>query len=77
MYAFMAALYAFVLGLLLYFRFVPYRRVMNRLAEEGVEMPAWFSSVFSVGLLVVAAFLLYRGIISLRKALRPPPFDPK
>ena len=72
MHAFLAAMYGLVLGLLLYFRFGPYRRVMNRLAEDGVEMPTWFSSLFSGGILLVSLFLLWRGGGALRRALQSP-----
>jgi hypothetical protein len=75
MYAFLAVLYAFVLGVLLYFRFGPYRRVMERLAEDGVAMPGWFSALFSFGILAVGLFLVWRGVGAARKALNPPRSD--
>jgi len=69
--AVLAALYFTVCGMVLYFRFVPYRRVTQRFDQEGVAFPAWFHPVFTAGTAVVVLFLVWRGIRTLRRALRP------
>lgn len=67
----LAALYFTVCAMVLYFRFVPFRRVVERFDREGVAFPAWFHPVFTAGTAVVVLFLLWRGILTLRRALRP------
>ena len=71
----MAGMYFLVLGMLLYFRLGPFRRVMARLEADGVEVPLWFSLVFTAGVALVGLFLLWRGLVSLRRALHPPATD--
>lgn len=67
----MATMYFLVLAMLLYFRLGPFRRVVARLETQGVELPVWFSLVFTVGVALVVVFLLWRGLSALRQALAP------
>lgn len=66
----LAVLYFAVCGMVIYFRLVPFRRVVERFDREGVAFPAWFHPVFTVGTAVVVLFLLWRGVRILRRALR-------
>ena len=71
----MAGMYFLVLGMLLYFRLGPFRRVMARLETDGVDAPIWFSFVFTAGVGLVGLFLLWRALASLRRALTSPTND--
>ena len=66
----MAAMYFLVLGMLVYFRLGPFRRVMIRMQNDGVEVLPWFPVVFTLGIGVVGVFLAWRGAMALKRALR-------
>jgi hypothetical protein len=66
----LAAVYFFVCGMLIYFRLGPFQRVAKRFQEQGADFPAWFDLVFSVGVGLVTLLLLWRGVVTLRRALR-------
>lgn len=69
-YGGLALVYFTVCGMIIYFRVVPFRRVVNRFQEQGTELPAWFDLVFSGGILLVLALLAWRGVAMLLKAIR-------
>ena len=68
-YGGLAAIYFAVSGMLLYFRFVPYQRVVDRFDASGTALPGWFNLVFTAGVGLVLVLLVWRGIAMLRKAL--------
>lgn len=74
--ALLALLYLTTAGLIAYFRLVPVRRVMDRLSRDGVHVPGWFPLVFTIGPLIVGAYLVFQGGRYLRRtfaALAPGP----
>jgi hypothetical protein len=68
-YSGLAAIYFTVCGMLLYFRFVSFQRVVDRFDASGTALPGWFNLVFTVGVGLVLVLLAWRGIAMLRKAL--------
>lgn len=67
----LAAIYFFVCGMLLYFRLGPFQQVVNRFEDQDTALPSWFEWVFSLGTVLVMLLLLWRGVTTLRRALRP------
>lgn len=57
-------------GMMVYLRFGPFQRVLDRMAEQGTEVPAWLPNGFSLGVLVMGGFLVFRGVSSIRQGLR-------
>lgn len=73
--AVMAALHFVLVGMLLYFRLGPMARVFDRFGESETPLPGWFILGLTLGTLVVAAFLSWRGFRFLRSALKSPPSE--
>lgn len=69
-YGGLGAIYFAVCGMLLYFRFVSYQRVVTRFDASGTELPGWFNSAFTVGIGLVFLFLAWRGVSMVRKAIQ-------
>ena len=67
--AVLGLLYLIIAGLIVYFRLGPVQRVMDRLVRDGVEPPAWFPVVFTVGPILIGAFLIFQGWRYLRRSL--------
>ncbi len=67
----MAALYAATCALVIYFRLGPVSRVLARVERDGARVPAWMPAAFTVGAVVAAAFLAWKGAVYLRRALGP------
>lgn len=65
----LAMLYLATAGLIAYFRLGPVQRVMDRLDRDGVQAPAWFPVVFTVGPIIIGGFLVFQGWRYLRGAL--------
>jgi hypothetical protein len=75
-----ASLYVLGAALVVYFRLFPLRRVLARAAEEGIRIPAWAGPAATLGTLLVAVFLAWRGGIRLRgrgrRGIRPSGANP-
>ena len=67
----LALLYLATAGLIVYFRLGPVQRVMERLERDGAHIPDWFPLVFTVGPILIGAFLIFQGWRYLRRALVP------
>ena len=65
----MAVLYFLICGMLIYFRFGPFHRVLANFEENGVAFPAWFNLVFTGGIVMVGLFLAFRGMVALKSFL--------
>jgi hypothetical protein len=65
-----AALQFVLIGMLLYLRFGPYRRVEAAMAARGAEVPGWLSWGFTLGVAALVVFLGIRGLIAVRRFLR-------
>lgn len=64
-------LYLVVAGMVVFFRLVSFARVEERLKAQGAEFPAWFDLLFTVGPLLVAVFLVVKGVGFLRRSRGP------
>ena len=69
----MGSLYAFIAGLLLYFRFGPVERVLARLGRDPASESNWSPLAFNIITGAVVAYLLFQSLRSFRRALAPPP----
>jgi hypothetical protein len=67
--AVLALLHLILVGMVIYLRLGPFERVLTRLTERGAEIPAWLPLTFNAGVILVTAFLLWRGGRLARKAL--------
>jgi hypothetical protein len=65
----LALVYFLLAGMIVYFRWVPFARVLDRMRREGTELPAAYAWIATLGVSAVAALLVWRGIRILR---RPP-----
>jgi hypothetical protein len=63
---FIASLYFLSAAFVVYFRVAPFRRVLSRAVEAGVQVPPWTGWAANAGTLVVAAYFLWRGRARLR-----------
>ena len=66
----LAAVYFVVCGMLLYFRLGPFQQVVDRFKAQDTELPPWFDLVFTAGTALVVLLLLWRGLATLRQALK-------
>jgi hypothetical protein len=65
----LAVLYFTLCGMLVYLRLGPFQRVVGKFQEQGTELPPWFNLVFTAGVVLIGAFLVWRGLAALRSAL--------
>lgn len=64
----MAVLYLLIAALVVYFRAVPVRKVLDRLVRDGAAVPGWLPAVLTLGAVAVAGYLLVQGLRALRRA---------